>query len=83
MMSDRAREEALDTLGRHGIDAHYYLPAIGCEDKALANALRLLAGRGYVMTDAKGVLVGGVAKARLSQEERAKESRKRFYLVEQ
>jgi hypothetical protein len=80
--SDRAREEALDTLAMHGIDAHYYLPAVGCEDNDLANALRLLAGRGYLMTDAKGALVGKVATARLTREERAQESRKRFFLVE-
>lgn len=83
MMSERARESALDTLSRHGIDAHYYLPAIGCEDNELANALRLLGGRGYLMTDAAGGLVGKVAKARLTPEERAQESRKRFHLVEQ
>jgi len=83
MMSDRAREEALDTLARHGIDAHYYLPAVGCEDNELSNALRLLGGRGYLMTHANGSLVGKVAKARLTPDERSQESRKRFFLVEQ
>lgn len=82
MMSERSRQQALDTLDTHGIDAHYYLPVVGCEDKELANALRLLGSRGYVMTDSTGALVGKVAKARLTPNERASESRKRFFLIE-
>ena len=83
MMAEVSREKALDTLSRHGIEAHFYLPAAGCTDAELSDALRLLGDRGYLMTDARGSLVGKVAKARLTAEERAKESRKRFFLVEQ
>lgn len=81
-LGERAREHALDVLEQHGIAAYYYLPAVGCEDQELAAALRLLAGRGYLLTDARGALVGKVAKARLSSAERADETRKRFFLVE-
>jgi hypothetical protein len=82
MMADGAREKALDTLAEHGINAHFYLPAAGCANKELASALRLLGDLGYLMTDANGSLVGKVAKARLTADERAQESRKRFLLVE-
>lgn len=83
MMSERARSKALETLRVNGIDAHCYLSAAGCADQELANALRLLGGRGYIMTNAKGSIVGKVAKAILSPDERAEEARKRFFLVEQ
>jgi hypothetical protein len=57
-LGERAREDALGRLARHGVTAHYYVPAAGCEDQELAAALRLLASRGYVMADAQGAIVG-------------------------
>lgn len=83
MVSESARSQALDTLRAHDIDAHYYLPAAGCSDKELGAALRFLGDRGYIMTDARGSIVGKVAKATLSADERAAEARTRFFLVEQ
>lgn len=83
MMAEGSREKALDTLSRHGIEAHFYLPAADCADAELADALRLLGDRGYLMTNCKGALVGKVAKARLTANERAQETRKRSFLVEQ
>jgi hypothetical protein len=81
MIAEGAREQALDKLHEHGIDAHFYLPAAGCQERELANALRLLGARGYIMNDAKGSIVGRVAKARLTTAERAEELRTRFFLV--
>jgi hypothetical protein len=82
MLSETSREKALDTLSKHCIDAHFYLPAAGCMDVELEAALRLLGSSGYLMTDATGSLVGHVGKARLTSDERARETRKRFFLVE-
>ena len=50
MMSDRdfARENALDVLEQHGIRAQFYIPAAHVQNRDLADALRLLAGRGYI-----------------------------------
>lgn len=83
MISESARIKALDTLRKHGIAAHYYLPAAGCEDRELADVLRHFGSNGYIMTDANGAIVGKVAKATLTSEERALEARKRFFLVNQ
>jgi len=32
MMAEASREKALDKLREHGIDAHFYFPAVGCAD---------------------------------------------------
>ena len=65
------REMALDKLRGHGINAHLYLPDKGCADPELAATLRFLARFGYIMTDAKGALVGKTVKARPSADDLA------------
>lgn len=81
MISETAKEKALDVLGKHGFRAHYYLPQVGIEDRELADACHLLAGKGFLITDSSGALVGKVATARLTPAELAKERRASFRLV--
>jgi len=81
--TEAPRERALVKLLEHGIDAHFYLPNAGYEDQDLADALQLLARWGYIMTDAKGALVGKVVKARPTADERARGRRKKFFVVKQ
>ena len=84
MMSDRdfARENALDVLEQHGIRAQFYIPAAHVQDRDLADALRLLTGRGYIMTDRDGKLVGVVVTARQTTEENAQMRRAEFKVIE-
>ncbi len=77
----RARDEALSVLNKHGINAQLYLAAAGETDRELADALRLMAGRGYIMTDKNGGLVGAVAQAIPSSEEIAQNRRASFRVV--
>ena len=81
--SPLAHDKYLDVLQGHGIDAHYYLPAIGNrENPELCEALEALGSAGYIMTDSKGVIVGKVAKARLTSDEKAHQKRATFKVVE-
>ncbi|WP_045861728.1 hypothetical protein [Teredinibacter purpureus] len=69
-----ARNKYLEILERNGIDAHYYLPSVGSRgNDELCEALDALAHAGYIMTDSSGYIVGTVAKARLSNNEKAKQ----------
>jgi hypothetical protein len=81
-LSELSKKKAFDVLSKHGIDAHYYVAAAGCADAELADALRLLSTSGFIMTIANGSVVGKVAKATLTADERAREMRKQFFLVE-
>jgi len=81
MLSMIARKKALDVLANNGLRAHYYFPAVGVEDRVLADACRLLAGAGHLITDNTGVLVGKVATVRPTLEELVKERRASFRLV--
>lgn len=77
-----AREKYLDILDKHGIDAHYYLPSIGSRDNTLlCEALDAMASAGYIMTNSSGAIVGTVAKARLSPNEKAEQKRATFKIV--
>jgi len=77
------RDEALDTIKKQDYDAHYYLPSIGSRNnKELGNALDSLAGKGFIVTDKNGCLVGKVAKARLNSNEVAEAKRATFSVVE-
>ena len=58
------RNDALDTLEVHGLQAHYYLPATRIVDNKLADACRFLGNSGYIITDRKGNFVGKIATAR-------------------
>ena len=80
--NDYVREAALDVLEKHGIRAQFYMPAAHVKDRELADALRLLAGRGYLMTDAEGRLVGVAATARPTVDENAQQRRAEFKVVE-
>lgn len=80
--NDYVREAALDVLEKHGIRAQFYMPAAHVRDRELADALQLLTGRGYLMTDAEGRLVGAVATARPTVEENAQQRRAEFKVVE-
>ena len=58
------------------------MPAAHSQDKELANAVRFLAGLGYIMTDTEGRLVGTVATARQTTEESARTRRAGFPVIE-
>jgi len=75
------RDQAFDVVAKHGLDAHLYLAASGVNDRELADALRFLSDRGYVVTDRNGNLVGKVAKAQLTPGEAALERRAKMYLI--
>lgn len=75
------RDAALDVLERHGLQAYFYLPAVGENDQDLNSALRLLAGRGYLITNRSGDLVGKVALARPAAEEIALHRRSMLRVV--
>lgn len=81
-LSDTARTSSLDLLERHGLRAHYYLPAIGMEDRELANACRRLASAGYIITTRDGTITGNVASARPTKDEQIAMRRASFKLVE-
>lgn len=80
--SDFVREAALDVLEKHGIRAQFYMPAAHVRDRELADALRLLASRGYFMTDLEGRLVGVVATARPTVDENAQQRRSEFKVID-
>ena len=60
----KRRNDALDTLEIHGLQAHYYLPATRITDNTLADACRFLGNSGYIITDRQGSFVGKIATAR-------------------
>lgn len=77
------QEKYLAVLGKHGIRAAFYAPAIGIrDDPVLSEALDRLAARGYVFFDQNGQMLGGVALAHLTPEEKARARRKAFRVVE-
>lgn len=80
-LADGARTKALDILDQHGLRANYYIPAIGMKDKELANACRLLASAGYIITSADGTITGKVAVARPTMQEQVEARRASFKLV--
>jgi len=77
----KERDDALSVLERHGLRAHFYLPAIGLEDQELANACRYLAAAGYIITTADGTVTGKVASARPTKDEQVTMRRAAFKLV--
>lgn len=88
-MSDHSNYEAetevaLDIIERHGMKAHYYLPAIGNRDNAsLSEALDLLSTRGFIITAAADrTLVGKVATARPNSSEVAISRRATFKVID-
>lgn len=80
-LADGARTKALDILDRHGLRAHYYMPAIGMQDQELANACRTLASAGFIITSADGTIIGEVAVARPTKSEQIENRRASFKLV--
>lgn len=81
-ISPYARDEALDILDSNGIDAHFYLPSVGSRDNPeLSEALEFLGYKGYIFTRSDGSLVGKVAKARLSADEKASQRRASFKVI--
>ena len=82
MLAETGRDKALDVIERHGLRANYYMPAIGIQDEELANACRMLASAGYIITDAHGTITGKVATARPSKDELVAKRRASFRLVE-
>lgn len=77
----KERENAMEVLERHGLRAHFYLPAIGVEDQELANACRYLADAGYIITTADGTVTGKVASARPTKDEQITMRRAAFKLI--
>lgn len=76
------RDKALDTIKEAEFNAHYYLPSVGHrKNKSLSGALDSLAGKGFIITDKGGNLVGKVAKARLNSNEVAEAKRATFTIV--
>lgn len=56
---------------------------MGKRDNALlCEALDVMASAGYIMTNSSGAIVGTVAKARLSPNEKAEQKRATFKIVE-
>jgi|TARA_R110000851_G_scaffold333407_2_gene512793 hypothetical protein len=83
LMSDAARERALDVIEAHGYRAHFYLPTVGADkDRELWDALETMRLAGFIVTDQSGHLVGKVATARPTSQEIASERRATFRLVE-
>lgn len=81
-ISPSARDNALDILDTNGIDAHFYLPAVGSRDNSeLSEALDFLGSKGYIFTRSDGSLVGKVAKARISPDEKASQRRANFKII--
>lgn len=78
---DLTREQALDILEKHGLRAHWYVPAADVEDPELAAACDFLRSRGYLITDSDGCLFGKVATARPSSEELATQRRAQFRFI--
>lgn len=76
------REKALDLLEKNGLRAHYYLPAIGMDNQELANACRILASAGYIITTSDGTITGKVASARPTKDEQIALRRASFKLVQ-
>lgn len=78
-----AREQYLDELAKHGIEAHLYLPSVGNRDnETLCRALDAMSNAGYLMTDSNGNLIGKLARARLSANEKAIERRAEFKVID-
>lgn len=76
-------ESALDVIERKGYKAHRYFAAIGNRiDPDLSYALDTLEAAGFIVTDARGELVGGLATARPSKGDIAKARRAEFRIVE-
>lgn len=82
LISVNARDKALAVLKRNGLQAFYYLPAIGIDDQELADALRFLGDSGFIITDQKtGDLTGRVLAASMTSHERAQQRRAQFRVV--
>lgn len=72
----------LDILAKHGLRAHFYLPAAGIEDAELAEALRRVSSAGYIITDQTGnQLMGKVASIPMTTNEIADMRRAEFKVV--
>lgn len=83
MISESAKNNALDVIEKHGLEAHFYFPGIGNRnDEELSNALDLLSSLGFIITDSSGNIVGKAAKKRLSSQEKADSRRSAFKIVE-
>lgn len=67
-MSVKRRDDVLDILEAHGLRASYYLPAVGIEDTALADACRLLGSAGYIITDRQGNIMGNISTTPLTKD---------------
>lgn len=78
-----SRRNALELLTKHGLRAHYYLPAAGQTDEELAAALRMFGDSGYIVTrESTGELVGAVATVATNSDERAKQRRAKLRLID-
>jgi hypothetical protein len=82
LMSEDAREKALDVIEKHGYRAHFYLPTVGAQDdRELWEALETMRLAGFIITNQNGHLVGKVATARPTSQEIAEERRASFSLI--
>lgn len=82
MVGIQARDKALAVLNKNGLQAYYYLPASGIDDRELAEALRLLGDSGYIVTNrTTGDLTGCVVPASMSSQERAEKRRAQFRII--
>ncbi len=76
-------ENALDIITTRGYQAYLWLPGTKHrEDQTMFDALEALKHNGYIITDEKGCLSGGVAKARLNSNEKANHLRANFKIIE-
>lgn len=83
MLSEKSREDALNIITDNGYEAYFWLPGVAHHNnKELWQALELLQKAGYVIIDEQGNLAGKVAKAHLSNNEKAETRRANFKLIE-
>ncbi len=76
-------DDALNIISEKGYEAHFWLPGVNHhDDRKLWDALETLKYKGFIITDTQGCLVGKIAKARLSTEEKAEARRAVFKLIE-
>lgn len=73
---------AIDLVESHGFEVHYYRPDFGCQDVPLAQAFDNLRKSSFIVSDKDGLLVGKrTSTKKMSSEDAAQESRRRFFLV--
>lgn len=82
MLGVHARDKALAVLQKNGLQAFYYMPASGIEDRELAKALCLLGDAGFIITNQNtGDLTGCVVAAKSNSQALAERRRAQFRVI--